>query len=265
MPAARIVASSTSPLSALRSVLRRMVKARPTIAAKRAGSVERERRRGPGHHAHHRGVHLRRRLERARPDLEQLLDPGVGREHHREPAVGVAVGRRGHPVDDLLLQHERHVADGVAALEQMEQQRGRDVVGQVADEPQRAAVRGERGEIELERVALVDDRVRGRARRRRSARAGSGSRRGRVRPPRAAAAGGSAARLARRGRGRSRPRGRWVAAPPPRRSGRGRRGRAGNAGRSVFLGKCIIAPHPNPLPKGERERVSIPLPRWGRG
>ncbi len=41
-----------------------------------------------------------------------------------------------------------------AKLGHVEQERGRDVVGEVADDPQ---VLGERAEVELERVALVHD------------------------------------------------------------------------------------------------------------
>ena len=77
-------------------------------------------------------------------------------EHDAEPPVSFAAGAGRHAVDDFLLQHEVHVMDAVAAVDQVKQERRRDVVGQVADDPQGIA---ERTEIELERVRLVDDHV----------------------------------------------------------------------------------------------------------
>ena len=57
--------------------------------------------------------------------------------------------RRPHPVDHFELQHEMHVAHAIRKPRQVEKQRGRNVVRQVADHAQ---ARGQGGEIEVERV-----------------------------------------------------------------------------------------------------------------
>lgn len=59
-------------------------------------------------------------------------------------------------VDHFILQHEVHVLDLAGKAEQMEDQRRRDVVGQVADNAQQAVIGAQAGEVELERVGLMD-------------------------------------------------------------------------------------------------------------
>ena len=73
-------------------------------------------------------------------------------------------GRRSHAPRDLLLQHDVRVAHAVAQVEEAPQQRARDVVRQVADEPG-AASRVERARARSTSSASpFDDReVRGRA------------------------------------------------------------------------------------------------------
>ena len=99
-------------------------------------------------------------------DVEQRLHRDVRREHDREPAV-VARARRGrHARDDFLLQHEVHVDDRVELRDEVEQQRRRDVVGQVADQAQLRPVAAQRAKVELERVgagARAARRARGNA------------------------------------------------------------------------------------------------------
>src|SRR5690606_31824854 len=63
-------------------------------------------------------------------------------------------------LDDFLLQHEMHVADQVGMIEQVENQRGGDVVGQVAHDAQAVCVFTEPGEVELERIPLIHVEVR---------------------------------------------------------------------------------------------------------
>ena len=78
-------------------------------------------------------------------------------QHHRQPAVVLAARRRGHAVDDFLLQHEVLVDDGVGRLEQVEQDRRRDVVRQVADDAQLApaAAAAQRREVDLSTSASI--------------------------------------------------------------------------------------------------------------
>ena len=109
-------------------------------------------------HAQDRGVDARRRLERLGRHVEQGLDPVAPLQHHREPAVVLVARPRSDPVDHLLLQHEVLVVDGVARLEKVEQDRRRDVVGQVADDAQLSPRRdgGQGREIDVEDVGLDD-------------------------------------------------------------------------------------------------------------
>ena len=101
------------------------------LAQQRRIDVGRRRQR---RHPQHRRVDSRRRLERLRRHVEQGSIVVAPLQHHREPAVVLAARARGHPVDHFLLQHEMLVGDVVARLEQVEQDRRRDVVGQVADD-----------------------------------------------------------------------------------------------------------------------------------
>ena len=74
-------------------------------------------------------------------------------QHDRQAAI---VGRGGfgnHALDDFFLQHESHVADVRGKRHQVEQQRGGNVVGQVADDAQ---VVPQRTEVEFQCVAAVN-------------------------------------------------------------------------------------------------------------
>ena len=93
--------------------------------------------------------------ERPCSDIEQWFDlqpraPASrtgGHKRHRR--------RRGHAVDDFLLQHEVHVKDMVALLDQPEQQGCGDVVGQIPHQPQRRAST-QRAEVEIQRIGFVN-------------------------------------------------------------------------------------------------------------
>ena len=66
-------------------------------------------------------------------DVEQLLHREARLQHHRQPPVVRRRRRRDHALDHLLLQHEVHVAHPLGVAREVEQQRRRDVVRQVAD------------------------------------------------------------------------------------------------------------------------------------
>jgi len=61
------------------------------------------------------------------------LDPR--RQHHRESSVFAASGRGNDPLDDFLLQHHVQIVDVFVGRGDVEQQRRRDVVRQIADDP----------------------------------------------------------------------------------------------------------------------------------
>ena len=113
--------------------------------------------RGAHLHAHQSGPDLRGGAECAWTDLEERAGLHKGGQHHSEPSVFAAPGRRHNALDHLSLQQEMHIGDVLTKAQQPEQQRRRDVVGQVADDPQRAAtLRRERGKVELQGIALME-------------------------------------------------------------------------------------------------------------
>ena len=115
------------------------------------------RRRRLRRHPHDRRVDPGRRLESLGRDVEHRLDVVAPLQHHAQSPVVLAAGYRRHPVDDLLLQHDVLVDDMVDRLEQMKEDRRRDVVGQIADDakPPRACLPGRQGdEIDAQHVGL---------------------------------------------------------------------------------------------------------------
>ena len=77
----------------------------------------------------------------------------VATEHDPESSISLAARRCRHPIDDFLLQHEVHVRDAVAAVQQTKQQRRRNVVGQVADDAQPAS---QPAVVEIQCIGFVD-------------------------------------------------------------------------------------------------------------
>ncbi len=125
------------PRSALRSVLRRCVNAsRPLLRAPRSSRARH--RQGPvRHQAQRRRIPPSAPVGRRRParrnscwTREAVL------QHHGQPSVYPAAGRGRHPLHHFTLQHEMAIAQAAGHRREMKQQRGRDVVGQVADHPQ---------------------------------------------------------------------------------------------------------------------------------
>ncbi|MCY1367601.1 hypothetical protein D9M69_545440 [compost metagenome] len=112
-----------------------------------------------GYQAHDGRIDFRRRVERARADVEQVLDPAVVLNHDRQ-ATPVATTRAGsQALDHFLLQHEVHIANQVRVVQQVKNQRRGDVVRQVADHAQAARHGIEAVEVELQRIALMQVEV----------------------------------------------------------------------------------------------------------
>ena len=95
-------------------------------------------------HANHRRVHPRRRIEGFGRHVEHGLDRVAPLQHHAQAAEALAAGHGDHAIDHFLLQHEVLVHHVLDVREQVEQDRRRDVVGQVADDPKPAAQRSAR-------------------------------------------------------------------------------------------------------------------------
>ena len=111
------------------------------------------------HQAHDGRIDFRRRVERARADVEQVLDAAVVLNHDRQTTPVTTARACGQTLDHFLLQHEVHVADQAGVVQQVKDQRRGDVVRQVADHPQ-AVRRGIQAvEVELQRVALMQVEV----------------------------------------------------------------------------------------------------------
>ena len=139
-----------------RSILRRW----PNAAAVTRSSARRSQGRGVarGIELHHRRRDLRRRHEGRGRDVEQDLRLRAPAGQHREAAVGLRAGLRDDALGDLALEHQHEpVVPGRPRLggEPDDQQRGRDVVGQVGDDARRAAAEI-RPRVELQRVAGHD-------------------------------------------------------------------------------------------------------------
>ena len=78
--------------------------------------------------------------------------------HDTETAIVRVAGRRTHAIHHFLLQHEVHVFDASQVLEQVKQDRGGYVVGQVTDDAQfmlRIALQAT--VIDLQRILRVND------------------------------------------------------------------------------------------------------------
>ncbi|MCK1786564.1 hypothetical protein L9Z73_20090 [Pseudomonas sp. TNT11] len=112
-----------------------------------------------GHQAHDGRIDLRRRVERARANVEQVFDAAVVLNHDRQTAPITATRAGGQALNHFFLQHEVHVADDPGVVQQVEDQRRGDVVWQVAHDPQAVGRGIEAGEVELQRIALVQDEV----------------------------------------------------------------------------------------------------------
>ncbi len=93
-------------------------------------------------------------------DVEQVFHAAVVLHHDRQPPPIAAARAGGHALDHFFLQHEVHVANQRCVVQQVENQRRGDVVGQVADNAQAAWWRVEAGEVEFQCVALIQAKAR---------------------------------------------------------------------------------------------------------
>ena len=87
-----------------------------------------------------RGNDLRRRREGARRHVEQEFRPRPPLREHGQPAVGLRSGRRDDALRHLALEHQREARPpGRPRLggEPADEERRRDVVGKVGDDPER--------------------------------------------------------------------------------------------------------------------------------
>ena len=119
-------------LKALRSILRRW----PKAAAVTRSSGRKSARRPSGRpQLHHRGHDLGGRNEGGGRHVEQALHRAdmLGQDGQASVRLGARLGRQA--VDDLLLEHQDHVGDLVGLVQPADQQRRRDVVGEVGDDP----------------------------------------------------------------------------------------------------------------------------------
>mmetsp|Transcript_49602 Transcript_49602/g.116474 ORF Transcript_49602/g.116474 Transcript_49602/m.116474 type:complete len:241 (+) Transcript_49602:2960-3682(+) len=115
------------------------------------------RRRLERQHAHNRRVHPRRRVEGLGRHVEHRFDVVAPLQHHAQATVILAARPGSHAVDDLLLEHEVLVDHVVHRLQQMEEDGGRDVVGQIADDAQPRTLGGrQRPEVDLQHIAFDD-------------------------------------------------------------------------------------------------------------
>jgi len=96
-----------------------------------------------------RRVDTGHRPEGAGRHREEPLHAKLRLQHHGEATVVRRRGPRGHPGDDLLLQHHVEVRELCPQLGQPEEQRRADVVRQIADDAQR---RPQHGIVEFERI-----------------------------------------------------------------------------------------------------------------
>src|SRR5687768_13603872 len=98
-------------------------------------------------------IHTGDRAERAARDVEEPFGVGNALHADRESAILALAGGGRHPDGDLLLYHYHECSRPVCALQQLEEQRRRDVVRDVADDLE--IVRElERAEVDLERVGV---------------------------------------------------------------------------------------------------------------
>ena len=97
---------------------------------------------------------MRRRHKAARRDLEAPRDLAVQRKLHRVSAIGLGPRHRGDTIGNLLLNHDDGTAKRRHGLEELQDDRGSHVVGQVRHEQLGLAVQrlGDRHRRHRERV-----------------------------------------------------------------------------------------------------------------
>ena len=155
--AAPATASPNAAPSARRNIFRRVANACLTTSSNNADVAHGRQRRGPRQQAEHRRRHGGRGMERPRAHVEQHPRLGVLRDRDGQPPVGPAPGRRHQPLRHLALDHHHRARDVAARarLDQRQDQRARDLVGQVADHDHRPPRRAPRRRVvERQRVGV---------------------------------------------------------------------------------------------------------------
>ena len=141
-------AAPAKAANALPVCLRRWVKSARTIDSNRGRSAGA--RSGPAKPKRdERGADAWHRAERPGRQAQNSGCACPERGHHRKRAVARRARLRGHPVGHFALQHEDGVVDRLLAsnAQHLQQDRRRDVVRQIADDPDRAASGSGPGEL----------------------------------------------------------------------------------------------------------------------
>ena len=99
---------------------------------------------------------LRRRAKCAGPDFEERFHFDPRSEHDRQASIRRRIRGRRHAIHDFLLQHEVHVCNVLPHRQEVEQERRRDVVRQIADESQGLRTPTQARNIELQHIAFMD-------------------------------------------------------------------------------------------------------------
>lgn len=103
------------------------------------------------------GVDLGRRRESFGRQREEVFDTGIELRGGREQAVVADAGMGSKAVGDLALNHNDGAVDCLVRGEEVEQDVGSDVVGQIADDEQLVRILGAEGtEVGSENVLLED-------------------------------------------------------------------------------------------------------------
>jgi len=106
-----------------------------------------------GGEPHNGGIHLGRWKKRLRRHIKEKIYLAVILHNNAQAAVYLGAGFRRHALNHFPLEHKVHISNQRLIGQQMEYQRCRDVVGQVANDAQWAACI-ESGEIEFQGVLL---------------------------------------------------------------------------------------------------------------
>ena len=103
---------------------------------------------------HHGRLDFRRGIKGFGGHVDQHFHIEAVLQHHRQPAEFRIAGRSDHAFDHFTLQHHMDVADVAGKRSKSEQQRRRDVVGQVANDAQ---IVPQHRKIEFQHIAFVND------------------------------------------------------------------------------------------------------------
>ena len=98
------------------------------------GFVAAQFRAGVAREANDGAFHLGRRGKTARPHGKEVLDVVPGLQKDAQDAVGLAAGFFGYSLGHFLLHHAHYLGDVVLVVQHLEEDLGRDIVGEIADD-----------------------------------------------------------------------------------------------------------------------------------